>query len=283
MKVKIIQYLVGNDPKYLELAKQCEKINRRYADLHGYNLVFDYMDESKVKEYYGASGREEILAYKMKFMYDHLMMNDCDLLVFIDADAAVSKPQIKIEDLIDDEHQIYLSRANEKVCQIMHLTNIRNGMIRIFNNLDQLIKEYWEDILPRENLYEDLEWMSLGCILANGGLYIIKNTEQMKELYRDTLKAQELLMDTVYTSKSQDERAIGLCLLKKKYKSTWTFLYEQSQGALACMFKNKYDVQNTFILHEYGLATTKDQKIAEVKDLWNNKWWQEIEKNYPKG
>ena len=278
MKCKIIQYLVGKNEKYLELAKECEKINRTYAGLYGYDFVFEYMDEDKVKEQYGKCTTKEIIAYKIKFMYDHLMKNDCDVLMFIDADAAVSKPQIKIEDLIDDQHEIFLSRGNERVAQILHLTNIRNGMIRIFSNPNQLLNEYWQDIIQREHLYEDLEWMSIGFILSNAGLYIIKNTDRMKNLFKDTLKAQELLMNTVFTSKSEDERAIGLVLLKQDYYNTWTFLYEQSQGGLACMFKNKYDVQNTFILHEFGLATTKDQKIAEVKDLWNNKWWKKIEK-----
>lgn len=56
--------------------------------------------------------------------------------------------------------------------------------------------------------------MSIGFILSNAGLFIIKNTDKMKSLFKDTLKAQELLMNTVFTSKSEDERAIGLVLLK---------------------------------------------------------------------
>ena len=44
------------------------------------------------------------VAYKMKFIMDHLNKQDCDYLVWIDADAAISKPTIKIEDLIDDKH-----------------------------------------------------------------------------------------------------------------------------------------------------------------------------------
>lgn len=143
MKCKIIQYLVGNDPKYLELAKECEKVNRTYAEHYGYDFVFEYMNGDKVKEQYGKCTSKEIIAYKIKFMYDHLMKNDCDVLMFVDADAAISKPQIKIEDLIDEEHEIYLSRGNERVAQLIHLTNIRNGMIRIFNNPDQLLNEYW--------------------------------------------------------------------------------------------------------------------------------------------
>ena len=100
----------------------------------------------------------------------------------------------------------------------------------------------------------------------------------MKKLFKDSLKAQELFMDTIYTSKTEDERALGLCLLKKEYNDTYTFLYPEVQGARASRYENQYNEDKAFILHEYGQATTKQQKIDAVKALWNNKFWKNIEK-----
>lgn len=276
MKVKIIQLFVGEDQKYLQLCKEVEKVNRKYAELYNYEYVFEYRSMDVVKESYGACTHREVYIYKNKFMYQHLLKDDCDILVFIDADAAVSKPQIKIEDLIDDQHEIFLSRANERVCQLIHLQNIKKGMDRIFKKPEQLFNEWWETIIARENLYTDLQWMSLGYISANGGFYIIKNTENMKALFKDCMTAQELLVDTIYTAKGEDERALDLCLLKRKYNHLYTFMYDKAQGARASNFEGEYNEDETFILHQYGLATTKDQKIVEVKCLLNNKNWEKI-------
>lgn len=284
MNVRICQYFVGNDEKYVELCHEVEKINKKYAELHGYTYHFSYQEEYLVKHFYRACTNKEILAYKLHFIYNNLRHDEYspvknDVIVFIDADAAISNPNIKIENLIDDEHEIFLSRGNEIACQLIELQRIKNSITNLFSQYDVLCTKYWDEIVKQyPALYRDFEWMSVGNILFNAGFIIVKNTEMMKELFEDSLKMQYLLMDTIYESKPNDERPLGLCLLKKKYNNLYTFLDSNVQGARISGYQNKYDEDKSFILHEYGQATTKEQKIDAVKALWNNKFWKNIEK-----
>ena len=272
--VKIIQYFVGTNKKYIELCHEVEKLNKTYAELYGYSYNFNYIDETIVKDYFGQCTYKEMLAYKIKYMYDSLLKNDCDILVFIDADAAVSKPTIKIEELIDNEHDLFLSKGNDVVAVKNCLNNIKIGLKNVYSNETVLYENNWHDIIKNNiKFYEGMERMSIGCVLHNEGFYIIRNTNKMKELFKDALTIESLLMDTLYSGGPEEGRCLSLCLLKKKYFDSFAFLYSHAQNARASSFPYTYDEEQTFILHEYGDATTKEQKINGVKTIWNNKWW----------
>lgn len=277
-KIKIIQYFVGNNEKYLELTHETEALNKKYAELYNYDYEFKYFDESVITNHFGVCTKREIMAYKMKYIYDNLIQNDYDIIVFLDADAAVSKPTITIESLLDDEHDLYVCRGNDIQFQIDAVNTVYNEFNRLFSNApNRLVNEVWFELLKKENgngLYGALDTLASSSYLQNEGFYIVKNTEKMKELFKDIMTAELLLQDCCYSSKVElDGRAISLCLLKKKYNSSFTYLYPQAQGAHMGGFHFKYNVNNTFILHEYGSATTLDQKIYVVKALWYNKWW----------
>ena len=199
MNIKICQYFVGKDEKYLELCHEVKKINKKYAEIQGYAYEFEYTDEDVIKTYYdGECTYKEILAYKLHFVYNNLMFGDYDLIVFLDADAAISNPTMKIEDLIDNKHELFLSRGNEITCQLVELKRIKNSINNLYIQKEILYNKYWDEIVKQyPTLYRDFEWMSVGNILFNAGFIIVKNTKKMKELFEDSLKIQYLLMDTI--------------------------------------------------------------------------------------
>ena len=282
-KIKIISYFVGDNPEYLQLVQEAEKLNKKYAELYGYSYVFNYFDNSVISNYYGECNSKNICSYKMKFIYDNLIKDDCDILVSLDADAVISKPQIKIEDLIDEEHDLFLSRGNDIFWQNRELKNIVSELYRLFhNNNKRSYDEFWSDIIVKENgnnLYGSLELASMGCFIHNCGLYIIKNTNLMKELFKDILAFEFIMKDNVFKSAMcLEERCMSFCLLKEKYNKSFTYMYPQVQGAYAGGYQFKYNENNTFILHEYGTATTLKQKLEEVKNVFYNKWWSSIYK-----
>ena len=136
MKIKVIQYLISNDQKYLRLAKLAEKINHNYCKINGYDFKFEYKDNESNLDF------EATTFYKILYINENL--NDCDYLVFIDADAAISNPTIKIENLIDDKHELFLSRGNDRLYQLITLQNLYNS-INIFKipTKEEFIADYY--------------------------------------------------------------------------------------------------------------------------------------------
>lgn len=60
---------------------------------------------------------------------------------------------------------------------------------------------------------------------------------------------------------SYDGRAICYMLQKKEYNKLYKHMYDKSQGGIANSFVNQYSEDETFLRHDYGTATTKEQKI----------------------
>lgn len=53
---------------------------------------------------------------------------------------------------------------------------------------------------------------------------------------------------------------MGIMFMQNRYKDCYTFMFDQAQGGIANAFETKYDVEKTFILHNYGEALNLEQK-----------------------
>ena len=142
MKVKLIQYYCGNDEKYKEMIQEVSFLNSNYCKLHNYEYCFDFIEKQQIDNFLNSNTFTWcVTAYKLKYIYDHLMKNDADYLVFIDADAAVNNPNIKVEDLVDQNHSLFLSRSDSKTEQQVHMVDLAKKMNVIFQN-NLLINNY---------------------------------------------------------------------------------------------------------------------------------------------
>lgn len=286
MKIKLVSYFVdGGNQKYLKLSKLCEEVNKRYCNLYNYDIQFDYYDKQKIINHYGTETKYCLIDYKVPFMSEQLNKQDCDYLVFVDADAAINKPTIKIEDLIDNQHELFLSRGNEKVLQINCIVNIANKLNQIFQRErteNYLTKNYYDQtIMKQYDLYKDFERLSIGYVLWNEGFCVIKNTPNMRKYFEQCTEVQKrFFIDTDPESgMTQDGRAMIFMLCQKRYKDLYTFLPEFAQGGLANSYQTHFDIQKTFVLHNYGQALNLDQKIECVQSLKHNKWWNKVLNN----
>ena len=269
MKIKVIQYLISNDQKYLKLAKLAEKINHNYCKINGYDFKFEYKDNESNLDF------EATTFYKILYINENL--NDCDYLVFIDADAAISNPTIKIENLIDDKHELFLSRGNDRLYQLITLQNLYNNLVKFLSeNSGLLLTNYFHEFVDKFNLYHDLERASLGNIFFNEGFIIVKSTNQMKEFFSLCSQFGKYFSNRIHSGLEADGAVICFFLQQKKFNQLYSFLPDYAQGGFANSYEGKYDENKTFILHNYGKALNFEQKCQALENLLLNKWWKGI-------
>ena len=79
-------------------------------------------------------------------------------------------------------------------------------------------------------------------------------------------------VDTV----GMDGRVISFFLHQDEFNKCDTYLSNYIQGHLCGAFENKFNIDKTFILHNYGNCFTIDQKIDFFKQIKNNKHWSKI-------
>jgi hypothetical protein len=115
MKQRVLILQVGNYADDVEFPKISREINEKYAELHGYDYKWETF-ESKLTF---------LTATSYKFIFISKYLYKYDLIVFIDADAAFVCPQINIEELIDDEHYIYMAPDSGLILNNRHLSLIR--------------------------------------------------------------------------------------------------------------------------------------------------------------
>ena len=282
MKIKLASFFIdlGNQ-KFNKMGKLCEEINKKYCELHNYELNFDYIDKQVLINLYGQCTGKEMSYYKITYIKEKLNKQDCDYLVLLDGDATISNPNIKIEDLIDDKHQLFLSRGTQKVLQINCLVNIAQKLNQIFQREQSehyVTKNYYDQVIMKQyDLYGDFNRLSNEYIMLNEGFMIIKNTPTMRKFWEECeyLELNYMLDRDPKGVMVTDGSSIDFMLIQKRYKDLFTFMYDQAQGGLANSYETAYDVEKTFILHNYGQALTTDQKIDWIQSLKTNKWWKE--------
>lgn len=272
MRIKVIQYLISNDKDYIKLANLTEKINKKYCEINNYEFKFEYINDDKNLDF------ELKALHKINYINDNL--NNCDYLVFIDADAAVVNPNRKIEDLIDNEHELFLSIGNDRVNSISVLQRLTNNLINLFNNnKDMVINELFNNYVHKLNLYSDLERLSLGSIFLNEGLIIVKNTDSMKEFFSLCVKFEEYFLNRIDRGIQADGAVICFFLQQKKFNPLYTLLGLHAQGSVYGSFENKYDEDKTFILHNFGDIFKPNTKYELINKLLQNKHWKDINFN----
>lgn len=277
MKIKIVSYYAGDDPLYAKMCSLTKEINSKYCQLHNYAYQFNKKDMQEIKNFAQSNHGNgfDIIAYKIKFLYEHLIKNDCDILVFLDADATVSNPNIKIEDLIDNKHDFFISSFDDK-----------NELEKQFALLSQKLNYYWSNkntldqypaykIIEMLDLYRHGAALSTGSLFWNEGLIIIKNTPTIQEFFKEAMLLVPYFHNLKNPVLSTEQRVLGFLCLQTKYKDIYTYLTPYAQGGYAAKFEAKYDENKSFVLHDY-LISDRNVRIKNIQQLKQNKWWKDI-------
>lgn len=282
MKFKMVSYFVPNDNEdFKKLTDITTQINKQYCEMHRYDYQLINVSKEQIIEEFGEFDLEKIVGYKLKLWRDQLD-SDCDYLAFIDTDAAVSNPDIKLEDLIDDTHSLFFSRGNDIWYQNMAVTDIYKKFHKlIFDDNKRFNSEHWDTVLSKEyDVYNLLEGLSICAIGFNQGFMIFRNTQIMKDFLDNCLNLLKTYTKNLYTKSDSglEGKTIRFTLAQKQYKDIWTHMPEWSQGGLANVGKTKYSVEKTFIMHNYGEALNIKQKISLINTIKKNKWWKKYNK-----
>lgn len=273
MKIKLISWYVLNNPQYKNLIDLSSSINKKYCQLNNYQYYIEQVSKQTIENKFGEINQLKIFSYVYYFIYEQLMKSNDDYLVFLDNDAVVNNPTIKIEDIIDNQHQLFLSKGNTKSDIIKIIINLSNEFITKLKNKSQFFNSSITKLLPKEAFNYGWHFM-FGDKLHNEGFYIIKNTPLMKELFKQVTINLNLFLKTIKIQQA----SLDLLLFDDRYKDKWTFLYDQAQGHKAGSFESYYDQNKTFVMHNYAIFNC-DKKIQFMKQLKKNKWWSKIYNN----
>lgn len=273
MKIKVVQmYTPSQKKEYRQLADLSKEINQKYCQMHNYEYHFIQFPQQVIIDQLGSFNWDNVIAYKQKFIEEQL--TDCDYLVFIDADAAVSNPNYKIEDLIDSQHQLFLTRGDDRQHWVFRKMY---DILHDYIFKDKRYGNQWVDqkLMRDFKFYPFFETFAQSWIQFNQGLYIIKNTEKMHYLFKQSwIIVKSYFLDCDWQSYSApDGRSLRFVLLQKRYKGVYTYLFDQAQANVAQIGRTKYNVDKCFVMHNWGKATTMQQKIDLMKGLKTNKWW----------
>ena len=122
MRIKVLHYYTSQGG-YRELGELTQLNRAEYCSRHNYDLIVDTAD-------YSAEFSNKEILHNTKFLSIRANLNDCDYLVWIDADILIMNPEIKLEEFFTDKsitHPHY--RQDNSYC------DLHNGLI-VFKNDD---------------------------------------------------------------------------------------------------------------------------------------------------
>ena len=276
MKIKLVQYSIGGTDAHKQICDLAKEINSKYCQLHNYDYHFYDIERQEVSKVINTQGddRLDALTYRTIFLYNQLMKQDCDYLVYLDTDAIVNKPIIKIEDLIDEQHELFISRFDCRNELAKALSYLYNNLTFLYHHQQILLKEYPDVILQKLDIFRVFESFYYGHLVWNEGFLIIKNSEMMRQFYEKAINLTSELIDLQPSFLPTDSKVFGLLTLKEKYNKKYTYLNDFSQGGYNSQFEARYNEQKSFILHDY-LINDRIERIEHIKQLKKNKWWKE--------
>lgn len=128
--IAIAQYWTSN----VSYAKYTEEINKKYCEENKYDYYIE-KDDSKILN---SLNGKAVTWYKPLFILDILENNNPDYILFLDADAIVCNFSYKIEDFIDEKHDIIVTQD--------HGPSKVNAGVFIFKNTEwtrKFLLEWW--------------------------------------------------------------------------------------------------------------------------------------------
>ena len=165
-------YGVGEDYEPLSYAKHTVRINKAYADKHGYDFkVFSYPEE-------GMSDRHPVWT---RAFYARQQCKDYDYLLYIDGDAFVHDDSVSVEDLANkyffNEDTVVLAARDQKLRTfIFHYDRPNAGvfLIKCGNYTQSLLDEWWR--VPDDSYYS-------GKLIFDAGRYLDNSDSKTQHPY----------------------------------------------------------------------------------------------------
>lgn len=241
--------------------------------LIGYNYSFDLFNESVLNNFLD----EEIFCiekpwdraciFKYQYLLDQLNSCEEDYLVYVEYDACFCNTIKKLEDYIDDEHDIFYSRCNWSWDVNNYLKNVNTMVQEINKNLNDICnyetcsKTFFNNI----NSYLTIAHNIFFC---NEGFYILKNSEITKEFLRAIVKYAPCFSNCY--SWIPEGMTLQFMMASPKFNSALQVLPPKTQGHIYGN-SNAYDEDECLICHNSSIE--KEKLYNFLTTIRNNKYF----------
>lgn len=257
-------------------------LNKKYAEIHNYTYIFNQIKlNQKLYEWQDLIYHEENLnklkAYITRYQLFEKYINDFDYLVYMDSDAVINNPNIKIEDLIDDTHDLFVGPD----CGIFTITvHLVQSAVTVINYLRKNNLSYLKD--PDKELEQlkifdipiktALKNISTNTMGLNSGFMIIKCSDIIKKFLEDYKKYYPVFQEYFF-----DQGCLAKMLRTKKYSNILKLLPLTTQGNPYYQHPDFiYNEDKNFICHYYGVNSDLSRLMNHFQSIKNNKWWKNI-------
>lgn len=282
---------------FLNLVQIFKDLTQKYCNLYNYKFKFKYINDKDLQpiidnknkfNFFSTSTTKSqqfknIILYKILMTYEELLKNDSEYIVFIDTDALISNPNITLDSLIDNKHQIWLSHANQRYECIKDINALTKSM-NIFLNDKECLELFMTDIKKSYLKFKEKTNIDLNTVLKhiaakicshNEGFFIVKNTENMKNLFYLMCNNFYLTHNTFTLDKDgagPDGYLLMYFLNSSKYFDFFAYMNPYTQGHIMGVYEGKYNEDKSFIQHNFTVMEVKD-KLKFAQKLKLNKWW----------
>lgn len=286
-----------NKGDYTKIVEFYNLLVKKYCDMHNYQFEFKEIDNNDlidIEEQLIDDWRilddttmdiktTQIVLYKIKYVKEVLERNEDEYVAFFDADALPSNPNIKLEEFIDDEHEMFIPPGNKYMDYISAANIFAPTLVEIFNNKDhnldilcnqppllveKIQNEKHIDILEKIHEFEKL------FTGFNQGLFIVKNTPKMKKLFSLMCDNYKISLYP-YPQHNNDGNLFWFFMTSKYFYSTLKYMKFSSMGHHLGYGPYLYNEETTFLLHDSDIISMKDRtKLFEI--MIHNKWWTDI-------
>lgn len=282
MKIAMLQFDERVDDENI---KAGTALNKVYCEMHGYDYIFKAITDEDMHHDLDDYLMDDKNAFKMN-IYDYRIkmigqyMNDYDYLIYLDTDAIVCNPNIKVEDLIDEKHGMYLFPDSTRFGMTYDIINIANIIVNRCRQTGTVLQNPFKDLqelkLNEASIYEYIcRFATNPETLASGIIIVNCHWDKLKEFINDFNRFYPLFDNSLC-----DQGCINVLLRRKKYKDALKIMQPCLHGN---PFLNKmhvpgnedyeYDENKTFICHFYSNSGKKNECKKYIEEIKNNKWW----------
>lgn len=286
-----------NKGDYTKIVEFYNLLVKKYCQLHNYEFEFREINNNDLQDIKQQLTDDwqllddstiqlkttEIVLYKLKYVKEVLKRNEDEYVVFFDTDAIPSNPNIKLEEFIDDEHEIFVSPGNKYMDFISASHQLLPVLSDMCNNKNNLLDLFCNDptvlcekIQKEKNINLIAKFEQFVKIFAgfNEGFFIVKNTPKMKKLFSLMCNNYQIGIHRGFNS-SADGHLMWYFLTPQYFYSSLKYMKFNCMGHHLGYGPYLYNEDTTFLLHDSDIISMKDRsKSFEI--MIHNKWWTPI-------
>ena len=272
MNIAFLQFSNKSNEQYTKLTKLSKEINSKYCEINHYHYIYEEIDSS-IKEH-------DMYFHKFEMILKYI--DQYDYIVWCDIDAIPINPNKTIESILDNKHEIFISkdvaiRDQTKFLKYifimleLQLTNSHSVYLPDLKNFFNFMKD--KQGLPAFNFIWQIACNPHGFC---NGFFILKSTQIVKNIIQNCLNSKKLFKNIIQATVYDQD---AFCLFLQPHENIIQIYSPKFHGNMQYLETNikdefSYDEENNFICHMYSLSI--ENRIKGLELIKNNKFWKPI-------